>query len=100
MLGVADSANRRNVEETTRPGGLFSAFFQDSWKATPHLTLNYGLRYDLTLIPPYGTQATIGLQGGIETGDVNFANGTYVLQDPPPPCSQRGAAPCIPSIRR
>jgi hypothetical protein len=98
LLGVTDSANRRNVEETTRPGGLFSGFFQDSWKATPHLTLNYGLRYDLTLIPPYGTQATIGLQGGIETGDVNFANGTYVLQDPPPPCSQRGVAPCIPSI--
>jgi hypothetical protein len=97
-LGVLDSANRRNVDEATRPGGLVSAFFQDSWKATPHLTLNYGLRYDLTLIPPYGTQATVGEQGGIETGDVNFANGTYVIQDPPPPCSQRGFAPCIPSI--
>ena len=98
LLGVPDNANRRNVNEKTRPGGLFSAFFQDSWKATPNLTVNYGVRYDLTLIPPYGTKDTFGQQGGIETGDPDFSNGTYVLQFPPPPCTVRGPAPCIPSI--
>jgi hypothetical protein len=98
LLNVPDSANRRNVNEQTRPGGVFSAFFQDSWKATPRLTLNYGLRYDLTLIPPYGTNETVGQQGGIETGDINFNDGTYVIQRPPPPCSVRLAAPCIPDI--
>jgi hypothetical protein len=98
LIGVPDSANRRDVAERTRPGGLFSGFFQDSWKATSKLTVNYGLRYDLTLIPPYGTKETIDKQGGIETGDFDFSNGTYVLQYPPPPCSVRGHAPCIPSI--
>ena len=98
LIGVPDSANRRDVDERTRPGGLFSAFFQDSWKATPRLTVNYGIRYDLTLIPPYGTKDTIDKQGGIETGDFDFSNGTYVLQFPPPPCTVRGHAPCIPSI--
>ena len=98
LLGVLDNANRRDVDETTRPGGLFSAFFQDSWKATPHLTVNYGLRYDLTLIPPYGTNSTFGKQGGIQTGDINYTNGTYVLQYPPAPCTVTGAAPCIPTI--
>jgi len=98
LIGVPDSANRRDVDERTRPGGLFSAFFQDSWKASPKLTLNYGIRYDLTLIPPYGTQKTIDKSGGIETGDFDFSNGTYVLQLPPPPCTVRGHAPCIPSI--
>jgi len=98
LLGVVNNANRRDVNEKTRMGGLFSAFFQDSWKATDKLTLNYGLRYDLTLIPPYGTRDTIGQQGGIETGDFDFSNGTYVLQYVPPPCTVRGAAPCIPSI--
>jgi hypothetical protein len=98
LIGVPDSANRRDVDEKTRPGGLFSAFFQDSWKATSKLTLNYGIRYDLTLIPPYGTKDTIDKQGGIETGDFDFSNGTYVLQHPPPPCTVRGHAPCIPSI--
>lgn len=98
LMGVVDNANRRNVNEKTRLGGLFSAFFQDSWKATSRLTLNYGLRYDLTLIPPYGTVDTIGQQGGIETGEPDYSAGTYVLQYPPPPCSVRGVAPCIPSI--
>jgi hypothetical protein len=98
LLAVPDGANRRDVNEKTRLGGLFSAFFQDSWKATSKLTVNYGVRYDLTLIPPYGTKDTFGQQGGIETGDFNFSDGTYVLQFVPPPCSVRGFAPCIPNF--
>ncbi|WP_263357956.1 TonB-dependent receptor [Acidicapsa ligni] len=96
LLDVPNSANRRNVSETTRPGGVLSAFVQDTWKASPKLTFNIGLRYDLTFIPPYGTDATIGKNGGIETGDMDFSNGTYVLQKLPPSCAQRGFAPCIP----
>jgi len=98
LLNVPDNANRRNVNEQTRFGGLMSWFLQDSWKATPRLTINAGLRYDLTFIPPYGTNATIGQEGGIETGDVDFSNGTYIVQKLPPPCSVRGFAPCIPDI--
>jgi len=96
LLNVPDGANRRNVHETTRLGGLMSLFIQDSWKATSKLAFNFGLRYDRTFIPPYGTNATIGQQGGIETGDVDFSNGTYVVQKLPPPCTVRGFAPCIP----
>ena len=96
LLNVPSGANRRNVNETERPGGLLSAFLQDSWKVTPRLTVNYGVRYDYPFVPPYGTNATIGEQGGIETGDMDFANGTYILQKVPPPCSVRGHAPCIP----
>jgi hypothetical protein len=98
LLGVPDSANRRNVNEQTRLGGVMSWFFQDSWKAAPRLTINAGLRYDVTYIPPYGTNATIGQQGGIETGDIDFSTGEYVLQVVPPPCSVRGHAPCVPDI--
>ena len=98
LLGVVDNANRRNVNEQERPGGVMSWFLQDSWKVTPRLTVNAGLRYDLTFIPPYGTNATIGQQGGIETGEPDFSNGTYIVQKVPPSCVQRGFAPCIPSI--
>ena len=87
------------MKEATRPGGVLSIFGQDSWKATPRLTLNSGLRYDYTFIPPYGTNATIGKQGGIETGDIDFTNGTYILQKVPPSCAPRGFAPCIPGIQ-
>ena len=96
LLNVPGGAGRRNVDETERPGGLLSVFLQDSWKATPRLTLNYGLRYAYPFIPPYGTTATIGHQGGIETGDMDFNNGTYELQYLPPACTARGYAPCIP----
>jgi outer membrane receptor protein involved in Fe transport len=96
LLNVPSGANRRNVDEVERPGGLLSAFLQDTWKATPRLTLNFGLRYDYPFLPAYGTNATIGKQGGIETGDMDFGNGTFIVQVLPPPCNVRGFAPCIP----
>jgi hypothetical protein len=96
LLNVPDNANRRNVHETTRPGGVVGFYGQDSWKATSRLTVNIGLRYDRTFIPPYGLPSTVGQNGGIETGEPNFNNGTYVVQKLPPPCSVRGFAPCIP----
>jgi len=96
LLNVPDNAGRRNVHETTRLGGVMGFYVQDSWKATSRLTVNLGLRYDRTFIPPYGREDTIGQNGGIETGSVNFNDGTYVVQKLPPSCTDRGHAPCIP----
>jgi hypothetical protein len=96
ILNVPNGALRQNLNEQTRTGGVFDVFAQDSWRASANLTLNFGIRYDLTLIPQYGTYATIGENGGIETGDFDFTNGTYILMKEPPPCSVRGRAPCIP----
>ena len=97
LLDYPNSENKRNVLLTERPGGIGSAFLQDSWKATSRLTLNYGLRYDRSVIPAYGTQASVGLQGSIETGDFDFNTGQYIVQQLPPLCSVRGHAPCLPS---
>jgi hypothetical protein len=97
LLDYPNNENKRNVLLTERPGGIASAYVQDSWRMTPKLTLNYGLRYDRSAIPPYGTQASVGLQGSIETGEFDFNNGTYIVQQLPPLCSVRGHAPCLPS---
>jgi len=67
------------VNEKTRPGGVLAYTFRTLGKplqAFPQLRF----RYDRTFIPPYGTTDTIGQHGGIETGDMNFNDGTYVLQ--------------------
>ena len=97
LLNVPNSgASRRDVNEQEQPGGLLSAFLQDSWKVTRRLTVNYGLRYDYPFLPRYGTKATVGQHGGPETGDMDFSNGTFIVQQLPPLCSERGFAPCIP----
>ncbi len=97
LLNVPNSgASRRNVNEQERPGGLLSAFLQDSWKATRKLTVNYGLRYDYPFLPRYGTAATVGQNGGPEAGDMDWDTGNFIVQQLPPLCSVRGYAPCIP----
>ena len=97
LLGVPDSAGRRNVWETLRPGGTMGFYVMDSWKASQRLTINLGLRYDRQFQPPYGEEQTIGKQGGIETGALDLLRGVYVLQRRPPSCAERGFAPCIPT---
>jgi outer membrane receptor protein involved in Fe transport len=96
LINAPDNANRRNEDSETRPGGEMSEFVQDTWRVTPKLTVNAGLRYDLTFNPPYGTNKQIGQNGGPETGDIDFDNGTYIVQKLPPSCADRGYAPCIP----
>lgn len=90
LLGVPDSANRRNVLESSHGGWVDGFYVQDQWQVTPKLTVNMGLRYDLTLIPLYGegTNAMVG--------DLNLANGTYVVEKMAPACSPTQGAPCIP----
>src|SRR6202021_3292574 len=50
VLGIPNGASRRNVLETEHGGWVDGAYFKDSWRATSKLTINLGLRYDLTLL--------------------------------------------------
>jgi hypothetical protein len=97
LLDYPNAENLRNVMITERPGGIGSIYVQDAWKVNQKLMLNYGFRYDRSVIPAYGTDASIGLQGSIETGDMDFGTGNYIVQKLPPLCSDRHHAPCLPS---
>jgi outer membrane receptor protein involved in Fe transport len=93
LLGVPNSFKRRNVKETEHGGWVDGAYFADSWKVTHRLTVSLGVRYDLTLMPIYGSLK----DGNGFTGDLNFNNGTYILTNLPPMCAQvNPTPPCIP----
>ncbi|HEX4022653.1 MAG TPA: carboxypeptidase regulatory-like domain-containing protein [Acidobacteriaceae bacterium] len=97
LLGVPNGYELSNNAVGTRFGGVADGYAQDSWKVTSKLTLNYGLRYDVTFTPPVGKNSLTPFHGGPYIGDWNFTNGTYVLQKLPPSCSAtKNIAPCIP----
>jgi hypothetical protein len=66
------------------------AFWQDSWRVNPHVTLNYGVRYDVEAPPkfrqPQGLALPaynlLGLQKGIEADKNNFQPRIGVAWDP------------------
>jgi len=93
LLGVPNNFTRRNVKETEHGGWVDGAFFSDSWRVTNKLTVNFGLRYDLTLMPIYGSLK----DGNGFVGDLDFNNGTFILSHLPPVCAQVNPVPgCIP----
>jgi len=65
-------------------------FWQDSWRVTPHVTLNYGVRYDVEIPPkfrpPQGlalpAYRTLGLQKGIQTDANNIQPRIGLAWDP------------------
>ena len=58
----------------------FGVFAQDSWRMTPRLTANYGLRYDVEFLPNYppstvlagAAYKTFGLTKGVPPSNLNF----------------------------
>ena len=93
LLGLPESLSKRNVHETMRWGGVAGAYFQDKWRFNDKLTLNLGVRWDHTYLPPFGTAAA----GNEYVGNMDMWNGTYDVQKlPPQTCAVAGSAPCIP----
>ena len=93
LLGLPDNASRRNVLETEHGGWVNGGYFQDQFKINSKLTLNLGLRYDVTLWPIYGQTPAPDAY----VGDVNYNNGTYILANVPAACSATQGFPCIPN---
>lgn len=70
----------------------FSGYVQDQWRVTPHLTLNYGIRFDHALPVHMLTSNDF-----LSTIDLHKQQWLIGLNSIPPPCSQAGQTPCIPA---
>jgi hypothetical protein len=92
MLGLPTYAELDNVDAFLHSGKIFGVYGEDQWKVTDKLTINFGLRYDVTDWPREGRSS----DHSDITGNMNLNNGTYVLQKPAPACSSTQGAPCIP----
>ena len=92
MLGVPTYAEVDNVYSLLHGGKIVGGYFQDQWRVNDKLTINVGLRYDVTVNPRQGTPSN----GSNITGNFDFSNGTYILQNPAPACSPTQGAPCVP----
>lgn len=93
LLGLPTSAQRRDVLETEHHGQVDGAYVQDQFQVNPKLSVNVGVRWDVSVWPIYGNTLADG-QGYV--GDINLTNGTYLLSAVPPACSTTVGAPCIP----
>jgi Carboxypeptidase regulatory-like domain len=92
LLGIPDNGRFQsevNAVRTVSP----SAYFQDSWKVTPRLTLNGGIRWD--------GESSPHLLNGTTAAELDPASGNWIVSGGklPPPCNAATGvyAPCIPS---
>ena len=92
ILGVPAYAEVDNVYSLLHGGKIIGTYFQDQWRVNDRLTINWGLRYDVTINPRQGKSSN----GSDITGNFDFSNGTYILQNSAPACTPSQGAPCIP----
>ncbi|HEX4007384.1 MAG TPA: TonB-dependent receptor [Acidobacteriaceae bacterium] len=92
ILGVPVYSEVDNVYSLLHGGKVIGTYIQDQWRVNAKLTVNLGLRYDVTVNPREGKSSN----GSDITGDFDFSNGTYVLQKSAPACSASQGAPCLP----
>ena len=92
LLGLPTYGEYDSVDAYLHGGKIFGIYAEDQWKVNERLTLNFGLRYDVTDWPTEGRSS----DGSDITGNMNLNNGTYVLQKSAPACSATQSYPCIP----
>jgi hypothetical protein len=91
LLGIPNHADLQSLNNGSRVV-VPSAYIQDTWKATPNLTINAGLRWDGES-SPHLLNGTVASMMDPNTGNWIISGGKM-----PPPCNPAGGvyAPCIP----
>jgi outer membrane receptor protein involved in Fe transport len=91
LLGVPNGASRSDTRQSESGGWVDGFYGQDQWKVRDNLTINVGLRYDVSIIP-----AMRSVKYGAYYDLFDFNKGEDVIQNMPKPCSTTQFAPCMP----
>lgn len=93
LIGVPDNGRFQSEVNGVRTI-IPSAYFEDSWKAFPRLTLNLGLRWD--------GESSPHLLNGTTAGMLDPRTGNWIVSGGklPPACNPAGGvyAPCMPTL--
>lgn len=89
LLGLPGGTSFTGTVPSHEVVSTWAGYFQDQWKLRRNLTFNYGLRFD-------HRRPFEGLDGEIVSGFNSDGHWWIGADKLPPPCSQTGAAPCIP----
>ena len=84
LLGSPLSADYNTQNHTQNRQYIPSAFFQDDWRATPTLTLNFGLRYDYfqPIVEKHDQQANFSyVTGQLEVAGQNGNSRSLTIPD-------------------
>jgi hypothetical protein len=95
LIGAPSTAEKRNLHKLAGGGWINGVYVSDQWKATPKLTINLGLRYDLEYRPVLESTSS----GSQITGSYDLRSGTYILTSAAKglgSCATLLSAPCIP----
>ncbi|MFN7999113.1 MAG: TonB-dependent receptor [Bryobacteraceae bacterium] len=98
LLGVPANAERADAPDSMVPARLYGMFWQDRWKVSGRLTLSFGLRYDIDILPSFGDPSFFHppVQNQY-SGEMDLMRGVYLLPAVPPACQSTGQAPCMPT---
>ena len=91
LLGLPSVATRLDNRNTERSGYVDGFYGQDQWKIRDNLTINVGLRYDISFVP-----IVSNVKLGAYNDLLDYSTGEDVIQKLPPACSATQFAPCLP----
>jgi hypothetical protein len=92
LLGAGNQATRKTALNAVHGGWVDGAYAQDQIELTRRLTVNVGVRWDVSIWPIYGASNDPGRY----VGNLSLSTGQYELAAVPPACSSTQGAPCIP----
>jgi hypothetical protein len=95
LLGIPDSYTQQSGGFIDSTAWEYYAYAQDSWRATPDLTINYGLSWDVetpTSDRQYGGEGVVCFQPGTATSNIYPGDFPGLLYPGDPGCNDSGGA--------